>query len=163
VSATPTRVRIRQARPADREWILRQAPRLHEFGPPPFRPVPAMNDAVTRDIARTIDVPGADRIVFLAEDDAGDPLGFAHVVTTHDFFTGEPHGHLSDLVVDREGEGRGVGRALITAAEAWSRERRHRLFSLNVFEHNTRARTLYERLGYRMDTIKMMKELDPEP
>ncbi len=159
MTTAPASIRIRQAAGADRAWIVRQAPRLHEFGPPPFRSRPVMDDAVIRDIARTIDAPSAERIVYIAEDDAGRPLGFAHVVTTSDFFTGEPHGHLSDLVVAREGEGRGAGRALIAAAEAWSRERGHRLFSLNVFEDNARARALYERLGYRTDTIKMMKEL----
>lgn len=162
MSDSPATVRVRQARLTDRAWIIRQAPRLHEFGPPPFRPVPVMDDAVIRDIARTIDAPSGDRIVLVAEIDTGDPFGFAHVVTASDFFTGEPHGHLSDLVVAREGEGRGVGRALIGAAEAWSRERGHRLFSLNVFEDNARARALYERLGYRTDTIKMMKELHAE-
>jgi GNAT superfamily N-acetyltransferase len=161
VSEPRALVRIRQAGNAHREWILRQAPRLHEFGPPPFRPLPVMDDAVVRDIARTIDAPSADRVVFLAEDAHGRPLGFAHVVTATDFFTGEAHGHLSDIVVGRDGEGRGIGRALVDAAEAWSRDRGHRLFSLHVFEDNARARALYGRLGYRTDTIKMMKELRP--
>ncbi len=111
---------IRPGRPDDRDWILALAPRLHEFGPPPFRPRPAMST---------------------------------------DYFTGEAHGHVSDIVVDPQQEGRGVGRALLAAAEDWARSRGYRLISLNVFGDNDRARRLYEAVGYGTDTVKMVKEI----
>jgi ribosomal protein S18 acetylase RimI-like enzyme len=151
-------ITIRRAKPADREWILPLAPRLIEFGPPKWRPISAMNRAVTEAIDRALVATPPGSVVFVAED--GDqPLGFIHVETTRDYFTDEAHGHVSDLVVDRGGEGRGVGRALMSAAEAGARDRGYRLMSLNVFEDNHRARALYERLGYRPDTFKLLKDL----
>jgi ribosomal protein S18 acetylase RimI-like enzyme len=92
---------------------------------------------------------------------SGRPLGFAHVKTFNDYFTEEPHGHVSDLVVAAGAEGRGAGSALMAAAEDWSRARGYRLLTLNVFDDNRRARSLYDRLGYRPDTMRMVKVLKP--
>ncbi len=149
---------VRRATSSDREWILPLAPRLIEFGPPSWRPLSVMNQAVTKAIETALVATPPGSVVFVAEE-GGQPLGFIHVETTTDYFTREAHGHVSDLVVAREGEGRGVGRALMAAAEAWARDRRYRLMSLNVFEDNHRARALYERLGYRPDTMKLLKDL----
>jgi hypothetical protein len=41
---------IRPAGRGDRKWILPLAPRLHEFGPPPWRPRDAMDRAVAASI-----------------------------------------------------------------------------------------------------------------
>lgn len=150
---------IRPATARDREWILPLAPRLHAFGPPPFRPRDVMDRAVTAsiDAALTGASPGAE--VLVAEGAGGSPLGFVHLHGARDFFTGEEHGHVSDIVVAPGAEGRGVGRALMAAAEDWARGRGYRLLSLNVFEDNARARTLYERLGYQPDIRRMIKTL----
>jgi ribosomal protein S18 acetylase RimI-like enzyme len=150
---------IRPATPDDQAWILPLAPRLHEFGPPPWRARPVMDRAVTESIERALVATPEGSAVLVAERAPGHPLGFVHLETAADFFTHEPHGHVSDLVVAPAGEGQGVGRALMAAAEEWSRSRGHRFLTLNVFGDNTRARLLYERLGYRPDTTKMVKLL----
>lgn len=119
-----------------------------------------MDAAVARAIGEALDSAesGADSAVFVAEAEGeGRPLGFLHVHTATDFFTGEEHGHVSDVVTASGEEGRGVGRALMAAGEEWSRARGHRLLTLNVFGGNTRARSLYERLGFAADTTKMVK------
>ena len=155
---------IRAATARDGEWILPLSARLHDFGPPPWRSRAGMDAAVARAIGRALDSPAPDAAVFAAEEAHGRPLGFVHVHTAHDFFTGEEHGHVSDIVVADGAEGRGVGRALMAAGESWSRGRGHRLLSLNVFEANTRARALYERLGFATDTMKLVKVLEvPRP
>lgn len=134
--------------------------RLHDFGPPAFRPRAQMDRAVAADIASSLESPDDSVVVFVAEDAAsGAPQGFVHVRTLTDYFTAEPHGHVSDLVVAAVAEGRGVGGALLGAAEDWSRARGHRLLTLNVFDRNRRARALYDRLGYEPDTLRMVKVL----
>lgn len=157
--ATTSRPPVRSAEPRDRDWILRLAPRLHDFGPPAYRPREVMDGAVVDSIDAALRglVPGAQ--VLVAESPAGAPLGFVHLHGARDFFTGEEHGHVSDIVVAPEAEGRGVGQALMAAAEAWARERGYRLLSLHVFEGNVRARTFYERLGYQADIRKLVKPL----
>lgn len=53
-----------------------------------------------------------------------------------------------DLLVHPEVRSRGIGTALLGACEAAARARGHRRIGLGVTIHNTRARALYERLGY---------------
>jgi len=152
-------ITIRPARAGDREWILALAPRLHDFGPPPWRARDVMDRAVVASIAEGLTSPQPDQTVLVAEGAEHEPLGFVHLHAATDFHTGERHGHVSDIVVARAAEGRGVGAALMAAAEDWGRARGFRLLSLHVFDANRRARSLYERLGYRLDIVKMIKTL----
>ncbi len=46
---------------------------------------------------------------------------------------------------------RGVGRALMEAAEAWARQVGVRKLELHVFPHNGAALALYEGLGYERE------------
>jgi len=154
-----TEIRILPATAADAAWIVPLAPRLHDFGPPPWRSREVMDQAVARVVDRALTSATADAVVLAAVDAAGRGLGFVHIHATSDFFTGEKHGHVSDLVVASAAEGRGVGRALMAAAEQWARDQGYRLLSLNVFEENHRARELYTRLGYQPDTMKLVKVL----
>jgi amino-acid N-acetyltransferase len=155
------RVRVRPAIAADREWILPLASRLHDFGPPPYRGREAMDRAVAASIHAALlgGSPGAE--VLVAEGEEREPLGFVHLHAARDFFTGEEHGHVRDIVVAAGAEGRGVGRALMAAAEGWAQRRAYRLLSLHVFEENVRARRFYERLGYHADIRKLIKPIEP--
>src|SRR4029453_9666013 len=113
-------LRIRSATPDDAAWLLPMSSRLHDFGPPPFRPRDQMDRAVALDIGESLGSADQAVAVFVAEDAAsGRPLGFAHIKTFTHYFTAEPHGHVSDLVVAAGAEGRGVGSALMAAAEDW--------------------------------------------
>ena len=84
--------------------------------------------------------------------------------------------HVADLglMVAHDHRGRGIGRALMEAAEAWARSAGVRKIELHVFPHNEAAIALYERLGYEregfrrrhyrrgaelLDAILMAKEL----
>ena len=64
------------------------------------------------------------------------------------------------LAVARDAEGRGVGGALMRAAEDWARERGYGKLTLNVFEGNARARAVYAHLAYRPETMRYIKFLD---
>ncbi|MGH7659242.1 MAG: GNAT family N-acetyltransferase, partial [Gemmatimonadales bacterium] len=120
-----------------------------------------MDKAVQESIDTGLTEKPAGSAVLVAESIQGKELGFIHLQTDTDFFTHEDHGHVSDIIVTEEGEGKGVGRALMRAAEDWARGKGHRLLTLNVFGDNTRAVGLYKRLGYRSDLTKMVKEIPP--
>lgn len=150
---------IRPARPEDAEWITTLAPRLHEFGPPPWRDRAGMDTAVAAGLARDVASPPPGAVILVAEDAAGTPLGFVSLRTDRDYFTSEPVGHVTDIVVAREGEGRGVGRALLAAAERWGEECGHPWLTLHVFEGNARARRVYEQAGYVAEWTRMLKAL----
>jgi ribosomal protein S18 acetylase RimI-like enzyme len=64
-----------------------------------------------------------------------------------------------DVEVDAALRGRGVGRAVMTLAEAEVRARDGRELGLNVFGDNVVARRLYESLGYVEASIRMRKPL----
>jgi len=151
--------RIRPARPSDSDWITALAPRLHEFGPPPWREVADMNAAVAAGLARDLADPPPGAAMFAAEDADGTPLGFVSLRTDRDYFSDEPVGHVTDIVVAKAGEGRGVGRALLATAERWAEEHGYPWLTLHVFDGNDRARRLYEQVGYVPEWLRMLKPL----
>jgi ribosomal protein S18 acetylase RimI-like enzyme len=57
--------------------------------------------------------------------------------------------YLDGLVVDPSLRGQGIGSALLTAFEDLAGENGFTTVSLEVIDTNPRARSLYERLGYR--------------
>lgn len=64
--------------------------------------------------------------------------------------------HVADLgvMVAREHRRRGIGRALMTAAEDWAREVGVRKLELHVFPSNEAALALYESLGYEREGFR---------
>ncbi len=152
-------VRIRPAGLEDSDWIIALAPRLHDFGPPPWRERAAMDEAVKEDQARLLANLAPGSAIFAAINADGNPLGFVTLRTDRDYFTGEPAGHVVDIVVAREAEGRGVGRALLAAAERWAKEAGYPWLTLNVFAGNERARRVYEQAGYQVEWTRMLKPL----
>jgi len=165
VIRSPDAVRVRQARAEDRAFVFETAGRLAAFGPPPWR----TSDDVIEGEVRTLrdffetdfhETPrSSSSSLLIAESEAGEPWGFLFLEELRDYFTHEQHGHIGILAVAEAVEGRGAGAALMRAAEKWSRDRRHRLLTLNVFENNRHARDVYEHFGYRQDTVKYIKAL----
>jgi RimJ/RimL family protein N-acetyltransferase len=64
--------------------------------------------------------------------------------------------HVADLglMVARDHRRRGIGRALMEAAEDWARTVGVRKIELHVFPHNEAAIALYERLGYEREGFR---------
>ena len=153
---------IRPARPDDAGWITSLAPRMHEFGAPPWRDVSVMDDAVAAQWARELANPSPDSAFLVAEDALGIPAGFVWLKTERDYFIDMPVGHVVDIAVTRGGEGRGIGRALLAAAERWAEDAGYPWVTLHVFEGNDRARRLYERVGYVPEWTRMLKRLRPD-
>ena len=153
-------IHIRPARPDDVAWMTPLAPRMHEFGPPSWRDVSVMDDAVAAQWARELAAPTPGSAMLVAEDSSGAAMGFVWLKAEPDFFTEDLiTGHVVDIVVTRDGEGRGVGRALLTAAERWAEDAGYPWLTLHVFAGNDRARRVYEKLGYEEEWTRMLKRV----
>jgi len=150
---------VRPAGPGDRAFILATVGRLGDFGPPPWRSAEEIGEADARGLRAHFESPEPGAALFVAEE-GGAALGFVYLEALRDFFDREEHGHVSVLAVAGPAEGRGVGKALMRAAEDWARERGYRRLTLNVFEGNARARAVYVHLGYRPETMRYVKFLD---
>jgi GNAT superfamily N-acetyltransferase len=157
-------ITIREGTAADRDFVTSTARRLAAFGPPPWR---SELEVVAREV-RCLDDFFDGRLkgpaVLIAQDEAGAetggvPVGFAFLEPAVDYFTGDRHGHLGMIAVTEAAEGRGAGAALMRAAEAWARACGYPKLTLNAFEGNHRARQVYERFGYSVETIRYVKIL----
>ena len=154
-----TRVAIRSATSADRAFLSTLADRLADFDRPAWRSHDEIADGDRRALFEAIDEPRPGTELFIAELD-GVAAGCLLMWTLEDYFSQQWHSHVSVIAVAKAAEGRGVGRALMTYAERWARERGHAFITLSVFEGNRRAQALYERVGYATEMRRMLKRLD---
>ncbi len=87
------------------------------------------------------------------------PVGCLWVGNGVDQVSGHRLGHIFLLYVAPEHRRRGIGSALVTLAENWARERGDKQISLQVFTTNKPAVNLYEQLGYKNQSVLMVKSL----
>lgn len=147
---------IRQTRKDDLGFLLSLVPRLSEFGLPPSRDAKKL-ETFTRDLlTKTLNENSATSVLLIAEENHR-RLGFIQLGEDKEFFSGEAHGYIANLAIAQKAEGKGVGQALMKAAETWSKERGYRYLSLYVFGTNNHARKFYEKLDYHEDSLKLTK------
>jgi len=151
-------LRLRAAVPADLPRLSELAERLADFGPPAWRTSGEIVEGELRTVRRHLESPAPDAALVVAADGA-EAVGFVYVETLTDYFTGLRHGHIGILSVAKEAEGTGVGGALLGFAEDWARQRGYAILTLNVFDGNRRARSVYERRGYAPETLRYVKAL----
>jgi GNAT superfamily N-acetyltransferase len=150
-------IHVRPYDPADRAFVLSLAARL-AIGIPPWRDSRAWIATAQNWIIGSIEQHGQKTMVFVAQDDQGERLGFATVAhDTH--FTGERQAYVGELATSATAEGRGVGTALIHACEQWARDQGYRILSLSTGAANERALGFYRQLDYRDEDIKLVKLL----
>jgi ribosomal protein S18 acetylase RimI-like enzyme len=147
---------IRSAQKDDLEFLLSLVPRLSEFGLPPSRDEKAVETSTHDLLTKTLNENSTTSVIFLAEEN-GQKLGFIQLGEEKEFFSGEAHGYIANLAIAKEAEGKGVGKALMNAAEVWAKECGYRYLSLYVFGTNKHARAFYEKLGYNEDSLELTK------
>ncbi len=157
------RVVVRSAVAADEPLLRSLTPRLADFPRPSWRTAHEIDVSDHRYLFDALHQPREDALVLVAEQPPGHGVGMVFVTTQIDYFTGEPHPHVETLAVAAAAEGRGVGRALLDAAEVWAMSRGHGFITLTVFDGNRQARAVYDRRGYVAETVTMRKPLDAAP
>jgi ribosomal protein S18 acetylase RimI-like enzyme len=152
-------IRIRPADAGDDAFILSLVERFVGFDLPKWRKKSECAAGIRRDIKQALENLPPGEAVFIAEDARGERVGFMRLQKTRDFFSGKPNCHISDLAVAHGHDGQGIGGALLDHAQAWAKKQRCSLLTLAVFPGNTRARALYERVGFGEDLLRMAKHL----
>jgi GNAT superfamily N-acetyltransferase len=150
-------IRVRPYVSADREFVLSLAPRL-AIGIAPWRDPQKMIVTAGDWITGSIEQHGQKTMVFVAEDELGERLGFA-TVSHNTHFTGEGQAYIGELATSEAAEGRGVGKALAQACEQWARDQGYRILSLATGAANERALGFYRHMGYLDEDVTLVKLL----
>jgi GNAT superfamily N-acetyltransferase len=135
-TVTATTAHVRDAETGDAEALARLCTQLGYAATPSSMP------------ARLARLGAAGGARALVATEGGEVIGLATVHLRHALNHATPLAQLSLLVVDEHVRGRGVGRALVAAAEAWAREQGcHRMIVTTALQRSD-AHAFYERIGY---------------
>jgi GNAT superfamily N-acetyltransferase len=135
-AGTPALPRIRPMRPEDAAEVAVLSGQLG---------YPATTEAVARRFATF--AGRADLVALVAEDAGGALVGWiqAHAET---LLESDPIPVIGGLVVRESARGRGIGRALLEAVEAWAAARGYPGLRVRSNVVRERAHRFYERAGY---------------
>ncbi|HOJ20315.1 MAG TPA: GNAT family N-acetyltransferase [Armatimonadota bacterium] len=154
---------VAPAAPEDWPWMLRRYERTAwESLTPDLRRHLSPRD-VRRQVSAQVEAfrsaAGDSFAALVARNRQGKRAGFIWVQENRHGFTGEARAYVLEVYVSPTCRGKGLGKRLMDCAEEWARARGLERIALNVAAHNTPARTLYESLGYAVETLRMAKEL----
>ncbi|MGB3612151.1 MAG: GNAT family N-acetyltransferase [Elainellaceae cyanobacterium] len=99
------------------------------------------------------------RVWWAREPTQSQPIGCLWLGYTVDPIDGDRHPYIFLLYVLPSYRRHGIGRALITQAEAWAKERGYRKLSLHVFCQNEAGQHFYQQLSYHPQSTLMEKTL----
>ena len=160
MNSHPLPLSIRSARHDDEAFLLSLLPRLADFPLPDWRTVDEIARGDRPILLEALHGRIEHAAILVAElSPGGERAGYVFATTKHDYFTRAAHAHVEVIAVTPEAERRGVARALMDAIEEWARRRGFRHVTLNVFDRNTRAKALYDSLGYEVETVHYRKAL----
>ena len=123
-------------------------------------PKQVVHDCIVEQITKFLKKHGTANQVFIARDNNADRVGFIWVGQSRSGFTGVVQAFILSLYVTEGYRGGGLGRRLMARAEDWARENGFTRIGLNVAAHNIGAITLYEKLGYETETLRMFKDIE---
>jgi ribosomal protein S18 acetylase RimI-like enzyme len=156
----PLPLTIRPARHDDEAFLVGLMPRLADFPLPAWRSAEEIAKADRQLLRDALNGVLEHSAILVAElSPGGERAGYVFATTKHDYFTRAAHAHVEILAVESAAQGRGVARALMDAIEQWAERRRYGWVTLNVFDRNARAKALYDRLGYQLETVLYRKAL----
>lgn len=151
---------IRPARHDDEEFLVSLLPRLADFPLPAWRTADDIARGDRQILLDALHGKIEHSAILVAElSPGGERAGYVFATTRHDYFTRAAHAHVEVIAVESGAERCGVARALMDAIEQWAKRRAYRWVTLNVFDRNTRAKALYDSLGYEPETIHFRKDL----
>jgi GNAT superfamily N-acetyltransferase len=151
---------IRPADDDDRAGVLELAPRLAE-GIAPWRDQAEALLAGRRWLEESLDAAKTGDGIVLVVSDSGGIAGVISVRTsTH--FTGERDGYIGELAVADRVSRRGIGRALVAAADAWARDHGLGNLTLHTGAFNASARAFYAALGFAEEEVRLTRPIGPE-
>jgi ribosomal protein S18 acetylase RimI-like enzyme len=153
-----SRIRVRAAHSEDREFIERLGKRtVMDSVPVARRPDPV---SVLANYDRLLAIVWSQSHIALIAEENGARAGFLLMLDgMPDEVTGENQGFVAYMAVEAQSRGKGIGRALLSAAEDEARKHGLPYISLMVTEDNAAARALYERAGYATERRLLCKPL----
>jgi ribosomal protein S18 acetylase RimI-like enzyme len=152
---------VRLATPEDEEFIATLSLEAARASISPWREAPREQiEARARAWQEWGRSPDLQSVTLIAEDEQGQRLGYiVLILNTHDELTGEPQGFVADIAVAPGVRRRGVGAALLRAAEDYAAGQGLPYLALSVSSFNAPALRLYQRLGYQEEWKKLVKRL----
>ena len=153
------RIVIRPAKADDSDFVAGLVSSLLQFGSPAWEDTDALAPGFRDVLVDAVRAQDPRAAVLIAQGADGTPLGFISLKMAADV-TGVERGHVADLAVRDDVRRAGVGRALMQAGEAWARERGLPVLSLDVWSTNQPALAFYRALGYRPESLCLIKALD---
>jgi len=152
---------VRLATPEDEEFMATLSLEAARASISPWREAPREQiEARARAWQEWGRSPDLQSVTLIAEDEQGQRLGYVVLIlNTHDELTGEPQGFVADIAVAPGVRRRGVGAALLRAAEDYAAGQGLPYLALSVSSFNAPALRLYQRLGYQEEWKKLVKRL----
>lgn len=151
---------IREASANDGNAILAMMPRLGSFEIPPSRVREHLWMHDDKLLRQWLEGAADHCQVTVAVDDSERILGFAMVTLRPELLSLEPSAHLEAIAVNDGAEGLGIGRALLSKAEARASESGAQTMTLHAFATNKRACAFYEKSGYDAELRRYIKPID---
>ena len=147
---------IREALESDHSFIFELSPYLAEVAQLEWHTHDVIQKMQYDYIAKMLTVTSQPNATFIAEVN-NMPLGFIHVRLHKDSISGEPSVTIPLLAVTPSSQGLGVGKTLIESAEKWTKDLGCRLLHLEVFANNNKANGFYQKLGFKPETMHLVK------
>lgn len=94
-----------------------------------------------------INEAAADKVLLVAEDDAGQVVGFVSGGPAHPGFAERYHCELQSIYLLASAQGQGLGRELVEAFAQWATDHGYQSMLLWTLAENTKTRAFYEHMG----------------